>query len=422
MKGMYNKKFTKKTIIINLIVFIFSIFSVTALAGYSSPIKTADEATVSIKAMETTNTTKKDTDSTIASKSSSDTNVELDETDIQVVSESDAVLSNNTVPENTTVTETTVENIINESEEDEEDFEEVEEVEEEVEEEEEESTPVGTYEYCPTSINGTLFYCANINNPGEVKDGIYCNGTLVLTTTPGSWDSVQVCDPSVISGSFTFGGANYTFLMAYLGCSTYDCTVNEVGFAVSNDLVNWVKAGKAVSAVNDGCWGVGQPSIINYNGTIYLFYTSGTKEKTTTYVKQLFDTNFDNGIQLSDSVEITCSYDMISNADFAFSGTSLYMTCDTHPFPDGPLNFISAAQSIYKGEWDGTLDGLGNISWEKVTQIDATTTGHVRNHNGGFDRAGDGSLASNTVYVTTADEIGEFLDNLFTYRFQAFAF
>ena len=38
-------------------------------------------------------------------------------------------------------------------------------------------------------------------------------------------------------------------------------------------------------------------------GTIFLFYTSGTKEKTTTYVKQLFDTNFDNGIQLSDSVE-----------------------------------------------------------------------------------------------------------------------
>ncbi|MDC7280677.1 MULTISPECIES: hypothetical protein [Pseudobutyrivibrio] len=279
----------------------------------------------------------------------------------------------------------------------------------------------GIYKYCPTCINGLVLYCSNQATPGEVKDGICFNETKVMSTTAGAWDSVQVCDPSVVEGDFVFQGKNYRYLMAYLGCATYDCTANEVGFAVSNNLQTWRKTGRVVEAIRDGHWGVGQPSLINYNGVIYLFYTSGTSSQTTTYVEQLDCSDLGN-VQHLGKKHITCSYDFISNADFAFTDDAIYMTCDTHPFPGGALNFISAQQSVYMAPWNGTLDSLEGIGWERIALIGAETTGHARNHNGCFSRDGAGRLASRILYVSTADEIGSWSENLYTYRFTAVGF
>ena len=274
----------------------------------------------------------------------------------------------------------------------------------------------GIYKYCPTCIAGSIFYCSNQDTPGEVKDGIYYRNEKVLSTTPGAWDSVQVCDPSVIEGNFSYNGSNYQYLMAYLGCATYDCTKNEIGFAVSNDLINWKKTGRVVEAVNDGHWGVGQPSLINYDGDILLFYTSGTAKQTTTYVERLDCSDLKN-VQHLGKKHMICSYDYISNADFAFTEGNLYMTCDTHPFPGGKLDFISAKQSVYCASWDGNFDSLESMGWEVVAQIGSETTGHERNHNGCFSRDAYGGLSSRTLYVTTADSIGSWSDNLYTYRF-----
>lgn len=277
------------------------------------------------------------------------------------------------------------------------------------------------YQYCPTCINGMVFYCSNEVTPGKVKDGICYNGQRVLTTTSGDWDSVQVCDPTVVEGDFAFNGNSYRYLMAYLGCATYDCTANEVGFAVSNDLMNWEKTGRIVWATRDGFWGVGQPSLINYDGKIFLFYTSGTAGQTTTYVEQL-DCSDLNNIQHLGTKNITCSYDFISNADFAYEDGIIYMTCDTHPFPDGSLNFISAAQSVYSAQWDGSIDSMEGLNWQLITRIGAETTGHERNHNGCFSRDGSGRLTSRLLYVSTADSIGSWSDNLYTYRFTTVEF
>ncbi len=280
---------------------------------------------------------------------------------------------------------------------------------------------IGVYKYCPTAIAGNILYCSNEATPGEVKDGICYNGKRVLTTTKGAWDSVQVCDPTVIQGDFSYGGESYSYLMAYLGCATYDCTANEVGFAVSNDLVEWKKTGRVVAAVRDGHWGVGQPSLINYNGNIFLFYTSGTASRTTTYVEQLDCSDLGN-IQSLGKAHISCSYDFISNADFAFSDGMIYMTCDTHPFPSGKLDFISSKQSVYSSSWDGTLEGLGSAHWERIAQIGYEDTGHERNHNGCFSRDPYGRLDSRTLFVSIADAIGNWSDNLYTYRFMTVNF
>lgn len=281
------------------------------------------------------------------------------------------------------------------------------------------------YKYCPTVINGTILYCSNESNPGEIKDGIYLGGTKVLSITDGSWDSAQVCDPSVVSGNFAFNGCGYTYLMAYLGCTTYDSTNNEIGFAVSNDLYNWVKVGKIVSCAGDGFWGVGQPSVMNINGdgNIYLFYTSGTAAKTTTYVQSLNCSDLNN-IVLQGTAEITTAYDFISNADFAYNPADgyLYMTCDTHPFGGTSLNFISDKQTIYKAAWDKTFDSLGSLDWQIETTIGIEKTGYTKNHNACFSRDGYGNLFGRIIYTSIASEVGDFMQNLCTYNYMPIGF
>lgn len=280
--------------------------------------------------------------------------------------------------------------------------------------------PDNIYKYCPTYINGNIFYCSNEDNPGNITDGIFLNDTKVLGTTPNDWDSVQVCDPTVIQGAFSYNNCTYQYLMAYLGCATYDCTANEIGFAVSNDLYNWTKVGKVVSANRDGFWGVGQPSLLNIDNNIFLFYTSGTRSKTTTYVELLDCSNL-NDIKHINKTEITTPYDFISNADFAFEENALYMICDTHPFSGGNLNFISDKQTIYKMNWDKTFEGLNN-SWEKYSEISNAQTGYLKNHNACFTRDGSGRLLSKSAYVSIAKDIGSFTNNLWTYRFYLFNF
>ena len=281
------------------------------------------------------------------------------------------------------------------------------------------------YKYCPTAINGTILYCSNESNPGEIKDGIYLGGTKVLSTTDDSWDSTQVCDPSVVSGNFAFNGCSYTYLMAYLGCTTYDSTNNEIGFAVSNDLYNWVKVGKIVSCAGDGFWGVGQPSVMNINGdgNIYLFYTSGTAAKTTTYVQSLNCSDLNN-IILQGTTEITTTYDFISNADFAYNPADgyLYMTCDTHPFGGTSLNFISDKQTIYKAAWDKTFDSLGSLDWQIEATIGIEKTGYTKNHNACFSRDGYGNLFGRMIYTSIASEVGDFMQNLCTYNYMPIGF
>ena len=143
--------------------------------------------------------------------------------------------------------------------------------------------------------------------------------------------------------------------------------------------------------------------------------TKKTAAKTTTYAQYL-DCRDLNNIQNLGQVEITTPYDFISNADFGYADGYLYMTCDTHPFSEGALNFISDKQTIYKAMWNGTFEELPVLSWQIETVIDASQTGYAKNHNACFVKDGYGNLSGRTIYVTIASEIGDFLDNLFTYR------
>ena len=97
----------------------------------------------------------------------------------------------------------------------------------------------GIYNYCPTVIteaDGTryIYYCTNKDSFAVIDyigcrkgtpnaDGSYTwsEETLVLAPSEaGKWDAHHTCDPSVIKGKFNYGGKDYSYLMAYLGCTS----------------------------------------------------------------------------------------------------------------------------------------------------------------------------------------------------------
>ncbi len=296
------------------------------------------------------------------------------------------------------------------------------------------------YEYCPSVMYQggveNVFFCRN-KNDGQIIDYIYLrrNGGVtlqVLAPTSGAWDSVHVCDPSVIQGYFNYSGTVYRYMMAYLGCSTYNSQQNQIGVAVSNDLLHWVKY-EGNPVVHHGYqsayssyfqWGVGQPSIVSVDhaGKVLMFYTKGTYNKTASYVR-LCDFSNMNSPVISDEVYLSSSGtgDFLSNGDFAYTDGTLYMVCDHHPFAGGSLDYIANESAIYAASWtlSDQVSSLSNISWSRVGAINSSISGWERNHNCCFFRDPYGALAANMIYYTHASSSG---GGLWTYRIQGYIF
>lgn len=304
--------------------------------------------------------------------------------------------------------------------------------------------PDGTYNYCPSVIssNGVtgMFYCSNTKLYKVIDNICYSdfsygtNGSIVLKNrytilkpTAGSWDSVHVCDPSVVSGNFSYQGSSYQYLMTYLGCDTTDCQKNQIGIAVSNSLTGgWIKiqANPIIQHHYDSSksgfqWGVGQPSIMNLdgNGRVVIFYTEGTYNKTCTKAQEWDLSNLD-APQLLKSSDVTNvgTGDFISNADFALSGNTLTMICDKHPFGGNLLNCVADASCVYTCTWDGNVESLSSVSWTRMFTVDSHATGFAKNHNCGLFRDLKGNLAKQSVMYTAASEKSDFLNSLCTYR------
>ena len=302
----------------------------------------------------------------------------------------------------------------------------------------------GTYIYCPSTFLDEAglhsYYCSN-SNPYQIIDSIYysdvtCNSDStiefinrleILSPTPGSWDSVHVCDPSIVSGNFYYQGTQYKYLMAYLGCSTTDNQQNQIGFAVSNNLTNgWIKiASNPIVSCNydsnysEFQWGVGQPSLINLDGAghVLLFYTEGTYNLTCTKVQEWDLSNLDTPTLITaTNLSNNGTNDFISNADFALSNNTLYMVCDTHPFGGNLLNCVPDTSTIYSCARDGSTESLNSVTWNKITSLDVNTTGFQKNHNCGLYRTLQGTLASNKCIYTSASEKDNFIESLCTYR------
>lgn len=300
------------------------------------------------------------------------------------------------------------------------------------------------YNYCPSVLSegGALnvFYCSNVTD-GIVSDHIcyrrctasdggyeYGDKVDVLQPTAGAWDSVHVCDPSVVSGSFSYNGASYKYLMAYLGCNTTNNQNNKIGLAVSNSLSGgWVKC-DAINPLIDFVydaehadsfqWGVGQPSLINLGSSVLVCYTKGTYNLTSE-VAEVWDlSDLNNPVKQGEVTVASPSGDFISNADFALSGSTLYMVCDNHPFNGGTLSNVAHQSKVYQTTVNTAdiLNSLAGCSWSEVYTINQGVSGYSRNHNVGLFRDASGGLSSRSILYTSANDLGDFSSSLFTYR------
>lgn len=270
------------------------------------------------------------------------------------------------------------------------------------------------YTYCPVAINTkyntTTFYCENAES-GAIRDYIYSttkykktrkeSRRIALSPSQSGWDSVHVCDPSVVAGDFSYAGKHYKYAMFYLGTDQTDNQCNKIGIAYSNNLNGrFLKPDNNIvvdytydSAYPDVFqWGVGQPSAISTgNGHVLLFYTKGDMNGTGTYVSEIDLSSFESRQTVQ---TIKLSEDgvgsFISNADFAYDPDNLtmYMICDKHPFADGTLDCVADESIVYKSDVSLDIVSLENCTWTRTPEanVNYSTTLHDRNHNCGFVR------------------------------------
>ena len=312
-------------------------------------------------------------------------------------------------------------------------------------------TKDGIYNYCPSVLeeaDGTryLYYCTNRESYKIIDyigcrrgtrnaDGSYTYGaeTVVLAPTAGKWDAHHTCDPSVVRGDFTYKGQSYRYLMAYLGCTSYDNQDNEIGFAVANDPMGpFVKIADTptIPYVREGDawqWGVGQASLVSRDkgSTVYVFYTEGTATRTHEFVDEWDFADLENPVRLSHTDLATTGLttrtgggDYIGNADFAYDAdsNSFYMATDSHPYPSDEPNYITEYFRVayFAG------DDVTRVRWNELEHIGPAETGFARNHNVGLVRDAYGWLPggnSLTVYYTGA---GKGANALWTYRLHAY--
>ena len=298
----------------------------------------------------------------------------------------------------------------------------------------------GIYNYCPSIMqmsNGTLYiyYCTN-QKSYEVVDYIGCRkGTrdgdgnitwgeekIVLSPSEGTWDAHHTCDPSVIAGDFKYQGASYKYLMAYLGCTSYDSQDNKIGLAVANSPEGpFTKVGNTpfIDFTMDESftgfqWGVGQPSLtsIDKSGKVYLFYTRGDKNGTGEMVDEWDLSDLDapkkeitETLSTRSLYDLNGNKDIMNNADFVYDAENkrFYAVSDCHPNPSDEPNYI--ASHVRVNYFDLKLS-FSNFSWKSLKTISSEETGFPRNHNAGILRDEYGQLTDNgylTVFYTVSE-------------------
>ena len=309
-----------------------------------------------------------------------------------------------------------------------------------------------TYNYCPSVMqekDGTLhvYYCTNkgdhslwnmtyIDYIGYRKgtpngDGSYTwsDETIVLSpSASGAWDDKHTCDPSVIKGSFTYGGTEYSYLMAYLGCTQGD--INDIGLAVANSPAGpWTKVGTAplIDYTATEFWGVGQPSLINQGGTdsgkVWMFYTRGDATETREIVCAYDFSNLDAPVLIAEAKLENAGVvrldngktDFINNSDYAYDDDRkvLFSSGDSHPHPESAPNYISSHFRVTAFPFGGsdikelTYGSSSKGKWRYLAEVGSDDTGFARNHNTGLVRDEYGHTSGNilTVFYTVAKEV-----------------
>jgi hypothetical protein len=109
------------------------------------------------------------------------------------------------------------------------------------------------------------------NGPFRGSNG--AEGTEVFGNSPGGFDRLHTCDPSVIE-------VDGVFYLYYTGTGDPTGNDNAIGLATSSDGVHWRRANGGAPIVSSSgdarrsnAYGVGQPSALYLHGWFYLMFT-----------------------------------------------------------------------------------------------------------------------------------------------------
>src|SRR5437868_2276196 len=265
------------------------------------------------------------------------------------------------------------------------------------------------YDYAPTMMQvGSLqkfWWCGNGYIPGTatLADVIYyrtidlSTGAAsayyqVLSPTPGTWDGVNTCDPSVIQGSFynPDNGATYSFAMYYTGDDnlTNGGNNNRIGVAFSNDGISWIKySGNPViypQVYPTSTYGAGQPATYSNDhlSNLTLFYMDqSTGVGTRVWIRTTNDAvHFSTPTLVSNEGVTTQQF---GNSDFGYDAQSGYfygLLDQTARSGDREAYTIG----FYRMPAYQLLAGQG--VWEFLGQVDTNLTGFYLNHSPGILR------------------------------------
>ncbi|GHV02459.1 hypothetical protein FACS1894211_13890 [Clostridia bacterium] len=277
------------------------------------------------------------------------------------------------------------------------------------------------YNYCPSILQTDentryMYYCANpvsevVEDHAMVRRGTRVNGRwtwsekqIALAPTPGKYDSLHICDPSVIQGKFSYNSTEYKYLMAYTGNNYH--IFNKVGLAVSNDLMSgWVKVENPFVTYwgSTDHWGVGQPTLVSVDkeGRVMLFYAVGSTYTGTNAERwDLSDLNHpvrEYSIQMTVRGLTTltgASPDTINNIDVAYDPVRkrYYAVSECHPNPQDEPNIMGSHVRVtyigepgaVPGDLFASVESMAVKSWSTQALIGPNETGFPRNHNAGL--------------------------------------
>ncbi|MDR2504480.1 MAG: hypothetical protein LBD16_00090 [Oscillospiraceae bacterium] len=337
-----------------------------------------------------------------------------------------------------------------------------------------EASGEGIYNYCPAAFEEDgvrhIYYCTN-TKAREIVDSIgfrtavsvdgkwvYSDETIVLERTKfwKGWDTNHACDPDVIKGSFMYKEEEYSYLMAYLGCTTTNNQNNEIGLAASktpsgpfikideiNPIVPFERDKSTAERDAMFQWGVGQAALISIDkaGQVLLLYTSGRIEGTYLFCERWDFSDLEHPRHLGDDwrnrVTIAglmgrdMGYASLNNADAVYDAESghIYLAADGWPCyiegvdEPGEPTFINSTVRVLRYTPAIEPDELRDLTfsagaWEQVALITSADSGFPRNHNPGLVHDPYGwALSSDALDVLySVSEVKQPSNSLWTYR------
>jgi hypothetical protein len=237
----------------------------------------------------------------------------------------------------------------------------------------------------------------------------------VLAETKGAWDSVYLCNPKVIGGSFDNplgDGQSFQYAMYYV--ATSDGATNDIGVAFSHDGISWKKYPEPVIRKTSASgYGVGQPSVYNrdHKAAISMFY-----EDSNPVTHHVVATSND-GVHFTLQGELTTNgldpdSPQPSWGDMAYdSETGYWYAAFNRPLrPRSTTGDIleqgQLGVELYRIPDSAIL--TGSTPWEQLTTIDTNKTGYESNFIAGFVRDFYGNLNVGSypliqMYVSTSN-------------------